>query len=197
MIGINDWLKDLEAAFNSARQSDDISKILRFADSITVQIEQRRKSIIVTDEDTINCLKTIKRIAYNAAADAWPAWSNTAAARTDAELVHAITLAERSWACVQQLNQSPMQRGNAVWLIGALCLARSDRTTADAHFTQAAGYYGEARALGMQLMAEGYCAIALRPRDLPAILEKLAASTEPHSAELAGQLRIAHGIFNR
>lgn len=197
MTGINDWIKDLEAAFNAARQSNDIPKILRLAERIIGQIDQRRAMDMVTDEESVNCLKSIKRIAYNAAADAWPAWSDTAAARTDEELAHAIKLAERSWACVQQLNQSPMQRGNAVWLIGALCLAQNNRTAAYAHFAQAANNYGQASARAMQLMAEGYCTIALNPAGLAAILEQLAVSTEPHSAELAGQLRIAHGIFNR
>jgi hypothetical protein len=197
MIGINDWIKDLEAAFNAARQSHDIAKILHLADRIINQIDQRREAEIVTDDDHAQCLKTIKRMAYNAAADAWPAWSETASVRTHEELTHAVKLAERSWACVQQLNQSPMQVGNAVWLIGALRLAQNDRTAAYAHFAQAASEYEQAGARAMQLMAEGYCAITLNPAGLDIILEKLAVCAEPHSAELAGQLRIAHRIFNR
>ncbi len=196
MIDINDWTKKLEVEFNLIRKNNDIARILTFADVTIAQIDHARTTPIVTDEENVNCLKIIKRIAYNAAADAWPAWDSCTAPRRAAELTQAVKLAERSWACVQDLRQSPMQQGNAVWLIGALYLAQNNRAGAHECFVQAAEYYGQASSSAMRLMAEGYCAIAHNPADLPEILEKLAGSTEEHSAELSKQLSIAHSIFN-
>jgi hypothetical protein len=45
-----------------------------------------------------------------------PLW--IAAPRSAAELTQAVRLAEQSLACVQDLKQSPLQQGNAIWLIG-------------------------------------------------------------------------------
>jgi hypothetical protein len=76
------------------------------------------------------------------------------------------------------------------------CRATNNRVAAYEYFALTAEYYGHASAPAMRLMAEGYCAIAHNPADLPEILAKLVGSREQHNVELSTQLRIAHSFFN-
>ncbi len=188
-----------EQTVKNTRKSGDIPAILSqtiaVIDAIDAKMGAAENSFA---EDQIAALNTIKRIAFNAAADAWPGWKAGAPPRTPDELAAAKSLARRSQAIVEQLDLDPMQRGNAVWLIGALDLAQGDAGQAHAAFKAAGAHYERAASPEMRQLAEGYAAIAMgRGGDsaFEAATGALTALASEDAAACREQLLTAHNLF--
>ncbi len=193
MIG-HEQATRLEASVNAARAAGDIPALIALAASAIDQLEPLAAT--TTGDARIDTLKTCKRIGYNAAADIWPGWE-TGISRTKAELAAGRRLAERSAGFVTQLEQGPVQQGNAAWLTGAFDLAQGDFPAARRQFQHAADLFTAEP--DMALMAQGYDAIAAallgEAPQLDAIIAALEARGSDDARFFRDQLKMAQSIF--
>jgi hypothetical protein len=182
----DDLPERLEQSVKAARKAGDIPALLALANAAVATL------------DTIAspaAWNTARRIAYNAAADAWPGWDREPPPRTEAELQSARSLAMMSGRMTERLGRDPMQMGNAAWLTAALDLALGDRQSAIAGFREAEALFSQAPE--MTLLAAGYRAIA-GDAEAPALettCTALAASGHPHAGDLREQLLVAQDVF--
>jgi len=182
-----------EQAWKSGRNTASPAESLTAARQAVDEIRARAAG--ATTDDARAALTTAKRLAYNAAADAWPGWTNPPADIATSTLCEALALAEISAALVDHLALGPSQQGHAAWLTGALHLALGDRPTAVTHFTRARNAHTEP---DMNLLCDGYIALAATPSDAPAFTQAtsaLKAGNLKYGGELAEQLDIARAVY--
>jgi hypothetical protein len=152
---MKEFVRNLEREVNEARKKGDISSLIEIASAAMDQLETAAGALCGTlDENQFLALRAAKRVGYNVAADIWPGWEVATPPRSDAELQAALALAQRSSTLVDKLNQGPTEHGNAIWLIGALHLARGRYLDARAAFGAAARFYVDAPTV--QILSEGY-----------------------------------------
>jgi hypothetical protein len=188
--GLAEKCSRLEAEIKQARKQGDIPARLAAGAAAIAELEAAAAGAPVVAREAP--LKLAMRIGYNVAADVYPGWE-PGVARTEAELEAAQMLARQSAGFVAQLGLGPMQRGNAVWLLGALDLALGNRGAASAAFAQAAEIF--APLPEMRLMALGYAAIAGGGDGLEEILAALGALGTEDAGETREQLLTARAIF--
>lgn len=151
-----------EAKFKEARKTKDAIKILDVAKQAVAHIDQRlsQEEATASDDAQKTALLAIKRITYNAAADAWPGWEVDSPPVTTASLEQAKAMAERSLDVVRKLDLGDVQVATAVWLVGALELALGNPKEAGDEFGSASSSYVAGGAPGLALLAKGYTEIA-------------------------------------
>ncbi len=177
---------ELDLAVRLARQAGDIPALLHIARDAIDRLQALGGA---------TALQTARRIAYNAAADAWPGWEFPPPARTEAELAAAQDLARRCAALTERLEEDALKRGNAAWLVGALDLARGDAAAASAGFREAAELFDGLPE--MKLMAEGYTAIAAKAApDFAGAIAGLEAIGTEDATGLREQLLVARQVFD-
>jgi len=176
----------LEQSVKAARRAGDIPALLALATEAVATLDPIAAPA---------AWNAARRIAYNAAADAWPGWDRAPPTCTTAELQSARSLAAMSRRMAERLGRDPLQMGNAAWLTAALDLALGDRPSAIAGFREAEALFSHAPE--MTLLATGYRAIAGDPeaQALEATCAALAASDRPHADELREQLLVAQVVF--
>jgi hypothetical protein len=157
---MKEFVRSVEREVNEARQRGDIPSLIEMASAAMDELEAAAGTAGGTlDENQFLALSAAKRVGYNVAADIWPGWEVPAPQRSDSELQSAQALAQRSSSLVDKLKQGPTQRGNAIWLIGALHLARRSYEEARDAFAAAASFYADGSA--MKILSEGYMAIVM------------------------------------
>lgn len=202
---ITDLARDLEREVSQARKLGDVRNLLEVAKTAIDRLEAAAGAAgRVLDEDQVMALNTARRIGYNAAADVWPGWEIGAPARSEEELEAAQALARRSSLLVERLGLGTVQRGTAIWLIGAFDLARERRREALTAFSSAADFYADAPLL--KLLSEGYMAIAAevsaisstgKTPGLASVIAALEELASEEATEFRNQLLVARQIFNR
>jgi hypothetical protein len=197
-----DLARDLEREVNEARKLGDVRALLEAANAAIDRLE----AAVGTEQRVLNegqnlTLNVAQRIGYNVAADVWPGWEIDTPTRSDTELQAAQTLARRSSVLVDRLALGALNRGTAIWLIGAFDLARGRRKEAFAAFDTAAGFYANAPA--MKLMSEGYMAIATEllgstgeTPEFASVIAGLGALGSEEAKEFRHQLQVARQVFN-
>lgn len=200
---MKDFVHNLEREVNEARKKGDIPSLIEVASAAMDKLEAAAGTSSGTlDEDQSLALRAAKRIGYNVAADVWPGWEVATPARSDAELQSAQTLAQRSCTLVDKLNQGAVEHGTAIWLIGALYLARGMHEEALEAFRAAAGFYADAPAL--KILSEGYMAIvreslSITPAKGKAEFDSVIARLDELSSEdgniFRDQLLVARQVF--
>jgi hypothetical protein len=141
-------------------------------------------------------LRTLRKITYNCAADAYPGWALNMPPVQPADLASASILARKSLSLVQELHEDAEKHGHAVWLIGALELAQDRRQAAAESFRAAADFHAEAKAPALAALAEGYIGIASgEAAAFDAAVLKIAAIGDADARELIDQLTIARQIY--
>jgi hypothetical protein len=202
---MTDLVRHLEGGVNEARKRGDVRTLLELATAAMDRLDAAAGAASQTfDENQVMALKAALRIGYNAAADVWPGWEVGTPARSDAQLQAAQTLAQRSSSIVERLSLGSVKRGNAIWLIGALDLARGRVKEAFEAFGAAAGFYFDAPAV--KLLSEGYMAIAAElmntssirgTSEFASVIARLDQLGSEDATEFRNQLQVARQIFNR
>lgn len=154
--------------------------------------------------DERDALVAAKRMMFNAAADCWPGWAVDSSRASEADLMEALELAQRSAHLVEALALGPMQEGTAAWLIGALQLALGRIDDARASLSDAGLRYHNVPAPALELLAQGYVAITFDatgetlPRGVPSLevtIAAIAAGQFDDGEALRNQLQTAQQIF--
>jgi len=194
--GFTETVTALEATVKAARKAGDVAALLPLAADSIAQLESLVAT--VTDPaDQKSALSLARRIAYNAAADAFSGWEVPPPARTEAELLAARALATTCADLDIRIAASPKHHANSSWLIGAMDLALGHREAAVTAFRKAETLFAEAPEMAM--LNAGYRAIA-GDADAPAFettCSNLVNSGLPHAGALRDQLVVAHKVFWR
>jgi tetratricopeptide (TPR) repeat protein len=197
---MRDFVRNLEYEINAARKRGDIPALIDIASAAMDHLEAAAATAQgALDENQTLALTAAKRIGYNAAADIWPGWDVATPTRSDAELQSALALAQRSSILVDRLNQGPMQHGNAIWLIGALHLARGRYEEALEAFRAAARFYSDAPAV--KILSEGYMAIVAElltvhgTAEFDSVIARLDELSSEEATAFREQLLIARQVF--
>jgi tetratricopeptide (TPR) repeat protein len=198
---MRDFVRNLESEVNEARKRGDIPSLIAIASAAMDKLEAAAGTARGTlDENQFLALKAAKRVGYNAAADIWPGWEIAAPTRSEAELQSAQALAQRSSALVDKLNQGPVEHGNAIWLIGALYLARGRYEEALEAFRAATRFYADAPVV--KLLSEGYMAIAAELSStvkgttaFDSVIARLHELSSEDAKAFREQLQIARQVF--
>jgi hypothetical protein len=199
MDGKQDSLSDLVTSAQQRvkelrkSESGDLAALLAAAEAAADAIE-RRVGEGSTDLER-EALIAVKRFTYNAAADCWPGWSETAAAPDPQILAAGLKLAQRSHGLVVKLGLGPIQEGTGTWLVGAFELALSRYEAAREAFAHARESYIAAKAPGLVLLTEGYLAIV--HGDVEAVCARIAVGGFEDGPEWIEQLRTAAKVFGR
>lgn len=181
------------------RQAGDLAALLAAAKEAAGQIERAvgtRK-----DEAAREALITVRRFAFNTAADGWPGWSVSDKAPDTQILLAAQELARRSAELNSKLDLGPLQEGTGLWLCGAFDLALGHYDDAAKAFAAAREHYLAAKAPGLVLLTEGYIAIlnqvAGRPvkEDLQQIKARITAGAFEDGPGWIAQLDTALKVF--
>jgi hypothetical protein len=193
IAALTDEITALEAAIKAARKAGDIAALLPLAAETIRQLESLAATASPSDQK--NLLSAARRIAYNAAADAFPGWESPPPARTKGELLAARDLSIKCAELDVRIAASAKHQANAAWLVGAMDLALGARAAAVTAFRKAESLFAET--LEMAMLNAGYRAIA-GDADAPAFVTTcttLANSGLPHAAALRDQLVVAHKVF--
>jgi len=194
----NEWsaiLEQMETSVKQARKTGDIDALIDITQDALHQCGVQLAAGL-PEAEKIKTLHAIRRIGFNVAADIYPGWELGTPARSEAQLSAATGFAQHSVDAVTALGQGAAQRGNAVWLLAALDLARGNGAGAAPEFNKAAAIFGEGPEAEMQLMALGYAAIASHSRgDFDAVIAGLKNLGTEDAADFCEQLDIASQIF--
>lgn len=197
-----------EVKVKEARRSKDALKILDVAKQAVADIDQRLSNEAHGEDEAVQraALLAIKRITYNAAADAWPGWEAESTQMSTATLEEAKALAQRSLDIVRKLRLDDIQFATAVWLVGAFNLALGNLRDADAEFGTATYFYRIGSAPGLSLLARGYTVIARCAQDKASQEETLKSLADTFDEIKSGsfkdggfwieQLRTAAKVFS-
>lgn len=193
-----------EDNLNRARKAGPSAQLIACAKDAAEAIRARvpGSSQDLSDEERA-ALLAVKRMLYNAAADAWPGWTVDENRMSRKELVEAFDLARQSADLVEALNLGNRQEGTAAWLVGAFELALGQIQDSLTSFSRAERLYADAGAPAQELLARGYSAIAreaggLTPGSTPIlseILEQISAGNFSEGKAFCEQLRTAHTFF--
>jgi hypothetical protein len=192
--------EEWNAKARASRKSDGITEVLAVArtamQALEAAIGPRASHKATPDAAQIAALKTMRKIAYNCAADAYPGWEVGTPPRTEADLAAAEHLAEQCLSLDDELAQDAEHHGHSVWLIGALNLAQGRRAEAQARFRAATEFYTQAKAPLMAALAKGYIAIAAADTaSYNAAVANIGASDEKYAKATQDQLITAHQIY--
>lgn len=182
--------------FNQARKAGRVAQLIESAKEAAETIRARvpGSSQDLSDEERA-ALLAVKRMLYNAAADAWPGWTVDDNRRRREELTDALDLARQSADLVELLNLGKRQEGTAAWLLGASELALGQIEASLASFSRAERLYADAGEPAKELLARGYSAIAREVGDvmtgctpnLSEILEQISVSNFSDSKDFCEQ----------
>lgn len=196
-----------EAKVKEARQSKDTAKILEMAKMAADHIDERLSKETFSDDTQKMALLAIKRVTYNAAADAWPGWEVEATQPSTATLEEAKALAQRSLDIVRRLLLDDVQLATAIWLVGAFNLALGNLRDADAEFGTATYFYRTGSAPGLSLLARGYAIITRSVEDgvsrtdtldrLATVFEEMESGPFKDSSFWIEQIRTAATVYCR
>ncbi|MGC9268656.1 hypothetical protein [Acidiphilium sp.] len=182
--------RTIEAEVNEARRMGDIPALIATARRALAQLGAVAE--VSADAARVEILKACMRISYNASADIWPGWAD-GIVRTPAELAAGRDLAVQSASIVARLDQGPVQRGNAVWLIGAFDLAQGNHAAAAAAFSEAAWLFDDEPA--MRCLAQGYFGIATGGTAFDAAIAALGTLGGDDADALRDQLLTARRVM--
>lgn len=188
----DEWNEKLRAA----RKDQPISSVLRLARQAIEDLERALGPRSALHPAQIHALRTMRKIAYNSAADAYPAWDLNPKPVAAADLEHAAKLALTCRVLVEELGEDAQHQGNAIWLIGALDLAQGRRAAASAEFNRAITCFNEAQSPLMIALAEGFVGIAAQ--DLTAFdgaLAKIGGLDDQDAAFMIEQLTAGWHAF--
>jgi hypothetical protein len=205
-----------EERVKDARRRGDVETALTVAATAADTIERR---LNVTRNDNNNwegeereALKTVKRITFNAAADAWPGWQQSSdkpaqVVMASDTLITAKALAQRSADWVHKLQLGAIQEGTGIWLVGAFDLAMGDFDEALTRFSIALQQFQAAPAPGLALLTKGYAVMTegLRAgrsrdniaKDLEEVYSQISSAGFEVGQEWIEQLRSALQAFTK
>ena len=158
-----------EARVKEARTKGDQVAILQIAKTAADAIEKLVHKSADWDQEEIAALTAVKRVTYNAAADAWPGWELDGPILDTAYLKEAQVLAQRSADWCAKLQLGAIHEATGIWLVGAFDLAMAQYDEAVSRFSASSEQYRTAPAPALKLLSDGYTEIAkgLRSRDSP------------------------------
>jgi hypothetical protein len=192
-------VEQLEAEVKQARKRGNIKALISIANDALRQIDDLLTTdpyLYLSDEEKRSILQATKRIGYNAAADIYPGWEVGTPPRSEAELSAAVELAQKSSAAVDKLALGAIPQGNAIWLLGALDLARGQLVHARSAFQKAADLFEQGGAPESKLLAVGYAAISSRSKiDFDAAIADLEKLNSEDAVALRDQLIVALQVF--
>jgi hypothetical protein len=180
----------------ACRKAGDVATILGAAQNAVEALESAIGPRAQPSATQAAALKTLRKITYNCAADAYPGWELNMPPVKPEDLVSAAALARKSLRLVEELHEDAEKHGHAVWLIGALDLAQDRRQAAVESFRAAADFHAEAKAPALAALAEGYIGIATgEAAAFDAAVLKIAAVGDADGQALIDQLTIARQIY--
>jgi hypothetical protein len=187
----NDWNEQVRAA----RKAGDVATILATARAAVTALETAIGPRDTPTEDQTAALKTLRKITYNSAADAYPGWElNTP--RSPEQLATAETLARKSLTLTEECQEDAEHHGHALWLIAALDLAQGRRAEAAAGFRAAAADHAAGNAPLSAALCEGYIGIANGDNTaIDAAINKITGLDEKWSDATKEQLVIARQVY--
>ncbi len=198
VAGWDEKIRDARKAGGSgaARGQDGIASLLAAAREAVAEIEAAIFPFTALDEAQASALRVLRKITYNAAADAYPGWEVNGPPRSAAELAAAESLARKCLSLVETLDENAERHGNALWLIGALALAQGKRDQARIEFRTAADFFTEAKTPLMTALCDGYIGIA--DIDAPAVeaaIAKIGSLEDKYAKDMIDQLVIARQVY--
>lgn len=100
-----------------------------------------------------------KTIAYDVAANTWPAWGDKGITMTDTDRLAGLDCAKTNLRLALYLNRDDFHLGNAQWILGAHYMVDRKFTHAILAFMKARAHFKNSGNTEFILMAEGYIAI--------------------------------------
>jgi len=187
----NEWNEQVRAA----RKAGDVGTILATAQAAAAALETAIGPRDAPTKEQTAALKTLRKITYNSAADAYPGWElNTP--RTAAELATAETLARKCLSLTEECREDAEHHGHALWLIAALDLAQGRRAAAADGFRAAAADHTAGGAPLSAALCEGYIGIASGDNAaIDAAIDKITGLNEKWSDATKDQLVIARQVY--
>jgi hypothetical protein len=187
----SEWNEKIRAA----RKAGDVDTILTSAQAAVAALETAIGPRDTPTEDQTAALKTLRKITYNSAADAYPGWElNTP--RSPEQLATAETLARKSLSLTEECQEDAEHHGHALWLIAALDLAQGRRAEAADGFRAAAANHTAGNAPLSAALCEGYIGIATGDTAaIDAAINKITGLNEKWSDATKDQLVIARQVF--
>ncbi len=179
----------------AARQTEIIGDILAVAEMAVEALEAVIGRPVDPGSAQAAALMILRKITYNSAADAYPGWAVDAPPRTAAQLGAAARLARKSLSLVEELQEDAENYGHAVWLIGAIALARGARAEAVAEFCKAAAFFAQADAPLMVALAQGYAGMAAGDAAAFAAAQAKISPEDEHAQAVVAQLRIGWQLY--
>jgi len=145
-----------------------------------------------------------KTLAYNLAANTWPGWNDPGIRPTVSEIDTGLEAARLNLRLATELNRGADPMFNALWIIGALELARGHHADAIRSYEQARRISSEAALKSYTLLAEGSIAIAKiaaridvaeSDREFRRVKSELASGAVTDGKFYSDQLDTAYQVF--